>query len=316
VSKSATSSDYRRILTYVIPYWRGLAFVLALSLVSTALGLAQPYITKLLIDGALLRRSFRALVIVAGLMVVATIAGFLLNILSSYRYVSVSANVLFDMRLAVYRHLQGLSPRFFARSRLGDIVSRLNNDIGEAQRVAADTILAALGNLIFLTGSVAIMLALSWKLFMVSIALLPVSVLALKRYRAKLAIEARRLRERSSAIGSFLIETLMGMRLVVSSNAQEREVDRFRNENQGFIDALLSMQLVSYLASALPGTVLTLSTALVFLYGGKLVIDGAMSLGGLVAFMAYHMRLLSPIQNLMSLYTAVATARVSLSPVF
>jgi len=316
VSKSATSSDYRRILTYVIPYWRGLAFVLALSLVSTALGLAQPYITKLLIDGALLRRSFRALVIVAGLMVVATIAGFLLNILSSYRYVSVSANVLFDMRLAVYRHLQGLSPRFFARSRLGDIVSRLNNDIGEAQRVAADTILAALGNLIFLTGSVAIMLALSWKLFLISIALLPVSVLALKRYRAKLAIEARRLRERSSAIGSFLIETLMGMRLVVSSNAQEREVDRFRNENQGFIDALLSMQLVSYLASALPGTVLTLSTALVFLYGGKLVIDGAMSLGGLVAFMAYHMRLLSPIQNLMSLYTAVATARVSLSRVF
>ena len=91
MSKSATSSDYRRILAYVIPYWRGLAFVLALSLVSTALGLAQPYITKLLIDGALLGRSFRALVIVAGLMVVATIAGFLLNILSSYRYVSVSA---------------------------------------------------------------------------------------------------------------------------------------------------------------------------------------------------------------------------------
>jgi ATP-binding cassette subfamily B protein len=316
VSKTSSSSDYRRILTFVVPYWRGLTFVLTLSLVSTALGLAQPYITKLLIDEALLRRSVRALVTVALLMVVATIAGFLLNILSSYRYVSVSASVLFDMRLAVYRHLQNLSPRFFARTRLGDIVSRLNNDIGEVQRVAADTILAALTNVIFLTGSVAIMLALSWRLFLVSVVLLPVSVLALKRYRAKLAVEARRLRERSSAIGSFLIETLMGMRLVVSSNAQEREAHRFRKENQSFIDALLSMQLVSYLASALPGTVLTLSTALVFLYGGKLVIDGAMSLGGLVAFMAYHMRLLSPVQNLMNLYTSVATARVSLSRVF
>jgi ATP-binding cassette subfamily B protein len=316
VNNSARPGDYRRVLTYVVPYWRGLAFVLALSLVSTGLGLAQPYITKLLIDEALLRRSFKALLIVAMLMVIATVAGFVLNILSSYRYVSVSAHVLFDMRLAVYRHLQSLSPRFFARTRLGDVVSRLNNDIGEVQRVAADTILAAAGNVIFLTGSVAIMLTLSWRLFVVSIVLLPVSVIALKRYRAKLSTEVRRLRERSAAIGSFLIETLMGMRLVVSSNAQEREVERFRKENQGFIDALLSMQLVSYLASALPGTVLTLSTALVFLYGGKLVIEGAISLGSLVAFMAYHMRLLAPVQNLMSLYTSVATARVSLSRVF
>jgi ATP-binding cassette subfamily B protein len=124
------------------------------------------------------------------------------------------------------------------------------------------------------------------------------------------------MRERSADIGSFLIESLMGMRLVVTSNAQEREVKRFRDKNQGFIDALLSMQLASYLAGALPGTVLTLSTALVFLYGGKLVIDGAMTIGALVAFMAYHMRLLAPVQNLMGLYTSVATARVSLDRVF
>jgi ATP-binding cassette subfamily B protein len=76
------------------------------------------------------------------------------------------------------------------------------------------------------------------------------------------------------------------------------------------------MQLVSFFAGAFPGTVLTLSTALVFLYGGKLVIDGAMTIGALVAFMAYHMRLLAPVQNLMGLYTSVATARVSLDRVF
>ncbi|MFY9573686.1 MAG: ABC transporter ATP-binding protein [Blastocatellia bacterium] len=308
--------DYKRIFAYVIPYWRRLSLVLVLSLVSTLLGLAQPYITKLLIDEALLRRNMKALITVAVLMVVVTVLGFALNIASSYRYVAVSAAVLFDMRLAVYRHLQRLSPRFYTRTKLGEIVSRLNNDISEVQRVAADTLLAAVSNAIFLIGSVTIMLLLNAKLFFVSILLIPVSVISLKHYRKKLTDRVRGMRERSADIGSFLIESLMGMRLVVTSNTQEDEVARFREKNRGFVDALLSMQMVSYFASALPGTVLTLSTALVFLYGGKLVIDGVMTVGALVAFMAYHMRLLAPVQNLMGLYTSVATARVSLNRVF
>jgi ATP-binding cassette subfamily B protein len=316
VKDSDTRGDYRRILAFILPYRGNLALVLALSLVSTVLGLAQPYITKLLIDEALLMQDLKALLAVSALMVVVTVLGFALNILSSYRYVAVSAKILFDMRLAVYRHLQRLSPRYYARTKLGDIVSRLNNDVSEVQRVAADTLLVAISNLIFLAGSVVIMLALNWKLFFASIVLLPLSVAALKRYRERLAGEALRMRERSADIGSFLIETLMGMRLVVSSNSEEREAERFREKNRSFIEALLSMQLVSYFASALPGTVLTLSTALVFLYGGKLVIDGVMSVGALVAFMAYHMRLLAPVQNLMGVYTSLATARVSLGRVF
>ncbi|MEK6284155.1 MAG: ABC transporter ATP-binding protein [Acidobacteriota bacterium] len=310
------NNDYRRIFDYIFPYWRRLALVLGLSLVSTLVGLAQPYITKLLIDEALLRRDRQALTMVAALMVVVTVLGFALNIASSYRYIAVSAAVLFDMRLAVYKHLQKLSPRFYTRTKLGEIVSRLNNDISEVQRVAADTLLAAISNFIFLIGSVTIMVWLNWKLFLLSILLIPVSVIALKHYRQKLTDRVREMRERSADIGSFLIESLMGMRLVVTSNTQDTEVARFRQKNQGFVDALLSMQLVSYFAGVLPGTVLTLSTALVFLYGGKLVIDGVMELGSLVAFMAYHMRLLAPVQNLMGLYTSIATARVSLNRVF
>src|SRR4029453_16362702 len=225
-------NDYRRVFRYIGPYWRLLALVLVLSLVSTLLGLAQPYITKLLIDEALLRRNMQALTTVAALMVVVTVLGFASNILSSYRYVSVSASVLFDMRLAVYQHLQRLSPRFYTRTKLGEIVSRLNNDISEVQRVAADTLLAAISNVIFLVGSVAIMVLLNWKLFFLSILLIPISVLALKHYRQKLTDRERGIGERSADIGSFLIESLMGMRLVVTSNTQDAEVRRFREKNQ------------------------------------------------------------------------------------
>src|SRR5947208_16354594 len=97
---------------------------------ATGVGLVQPYFSKLLIDSALLRRDMRALVWVAGLMAAFTIAGFVLNIVSSYQYVRISANLLFDMRLALYRHLQACSPRFWTRNRLGDVVSRIK--IGRA----------------------------------------------------------------------------------------------------------------------------------------------------------------------------------------
>lgn len=308
--------EYRRALVFVLPYWRRLVLVLIISLFSTVLGLVQPYIAKLLIDEALLRRDLRALAWVALLMIVVTVLGFVFSILASYRYVAVSADVLFDMRLALYEHLQKLSPRFYARTKLGEIVSRINNDVAEAQRVAADTLLALVSNLIFLAGSVAIMLWLNWQLFALSVALVPLSVFALRRYQRRLTGQVKQVRERSAEIGSFLIETLMGMRLVVSSNAEASEIERFRRRNRSFIESLLAMQLTSYLAGAAPGAILTLSTAAVFLYGGSLVIEGVMSVGALVAFMAYHLRLLAPVQSLMGLYTNLVTARVSLGRIF
>ena len=133
---------------------------------ATGFGLLQPYISKLLIDDALLKHNLRMLLIVSGLMFGVTVLGFVLNILSSYQYVRVSASVLFDMRLALYRHLQTLSPRFWARRKLGDVVSRINNDIAEVQRVSADSLLSVLSNVVFLIGSAAIMIALSPRLFL------------------------------------------------------------------------------------------------------------------------------------------------------
>jgi len=308
--------EYRRALVFVLPYWRRLVIVLIISLFSTLLGLVQPYIAKLLIDEALLQRDLRALGEVAALMVLATVVGFVFSIIASYRYVAVSADVLFDMRLALYEHLQRLSPRFYARTKLGEIVSRINNDVSEAQRVAADTILSLASNLVFLTGSVVVMLWLNWRLFVLSVALMPLSVFALRRFQRRLTGQAQQVRERSAEIGSFLIETLMGMRLVVASNAQAGEVERFRRRNRGFVESMLAMQLTSYLAGAAPGTILALSTAAVFLYGGSLVIEGAMSVGALVAFMAYHLRLLAPAQSLMGLYASLVAARVSLGRIF
>jgi ATP-binding cassette subfamily B protein len=304
--------DTRRALGYVTPYWRPLALVLALSLLGTALSLVLPYLFRAFIDRALIGRDPTALMRIVVTFFTITLASFALNVISGLRYTKVSADILFDMRLALFRHLQALPPRFYARMPLGQIVSRLNNDIGEIQRVATDVALAWVSNVLFLIGTVVILLMLDPVLFLTSLALLPVALWALVRYRRRLEGSIAILREESAGIGTFLIDTLQAMKLVVGLNAQEREVVRFRARNDSFVGALMAMRRLTYFAGGLPGLLLSLGTAAVFLVGGSRVIDGAITMGTLIAFMAYQVRLLGPIQGLMGLYASVATARVSL----
>jgi len=304
--------DLRRAFAFIIPYWRRLVLVMLLSLASTAVSLYLPLLSRDVFDGALLARDAPRLIRLVGLFALISIVSFALNVVSGLRYTRVSADILFDMRLAMYRHLHRLSPRFYAHRRLGDIMSRINNDIGEIQQIAAETALAWFGNVLFLFGTIGMLIWLDARLFLVSAATAPFGVWALVRYRGRLEDRIKTLRERSADIGSFLIETIQGVRLVVTSNAQAREERRFREKNSAFIDALMSMQLLTYLSGGLPGLILAAGTGAVFLYGGLRVINGTLTLGTFVAYMACQMRFLPPMQALMGLYANFATARVSL----
>jgi ATP-binding cassette subfamily B protein len=312
----ASWGTYRRLWVWLRPYTKGLILVLVVSLGATGLNLFQPYISKLLIDRALVPRDMHALVVIAGLMLGVTLLGFLLNIASSYRYVQISAAMLFDMRLALFRHLQTLSPRFYASFRLGDLMSRLNNDVGEVQRVSADTLLSVLSNVMFLIGSIVIMLRLNWRLFLLGVLLVPLCLYVFQHYQKRLTALSKLMRERSADLGSLFVDSILGMRVVVSLRAEKHEGERFRERNDAFVRTMLDTQIASFLTGALPGSILTASTAAVFLYGGWMVIDNRMTIGTLVAFMAYHMRLLSPVQNLMGLISGLASARVSLARIF
>lgn len=299
-------------LGFVRPYWRPLVLVLVLSLASTALALVVPFLSRELVDRALLGGNMRALLwIVAGFLAI-TIATFGLNVVSGLRYTRVSADILFDMRLALFEHLQRLSPRFYARMPLGQIASRINSDIGEIQRVAAEVALSWIGQVVFLIGSVVILVVLDPILFAVSLLVLPPAMWALVRYRKRLEAAVADTRDRSARTGTFLIEALLGMKVLVSLNAQGRAASEFRDHNRDFVTAMMKMRRLTYLSGGLPGLLLAAGTASILVVGGYRVLEGVITMGTLVAFIAYQMRLLGPVQGLMGLYTSVASARVSL----
>lgn len=306
---------FRRIGPFLRPYRGQILLVFALGGAASLLGLAQPYLSKQLIDRGLLGRNPTALAEAAVLMFVFTMGGFAFNFASSYLYVRISARMLFDMRLALFRHLHGLSPRFYANTKLGEIVSRLNNDLGEVQRVTADLPLSAVTQVVFFLGSLVLMLSLNPKLTAVSVALAPFGLLAYRGLQNRIGKRTRQVRDRGAGIGSFLIQSLMGQRFISASNGLGREEARFKHENDRFLVALMDLQRVSLLSGALPGAMTAASTALVFLYGGYLILGGELTLGGLVAFLSYHSRLVAPIQSLMSMSVSFTMARVSLDRV-
>ena len=308
--------QYGRALRYVRPYLGGLLGFIGLGLLSTALGLAQPFMSRYLVDKALLGRDLRALLVIAAAMIGAAVVSSGISFVSSYLYLRLSTRSLFDMRMDLYRHLQSLSPRFFSGRKLGDLVSRINNDIGEVQRVASDACLSLLSNVVFLIGSLAMMLWLSWQLTAVSVVLLPIAIVALRAYQGRLVLQSREIREKSSDLGSFLIESLLSLRLTVAVTAEQREAARFRRLNDGFIQALLKSQVTSFLAGTVPSLILTVSSSVMFLYGGWLVFQGRLTLGSLLAFIAYQAKLMAPVQNLLTLHTNLLTGGVALQRVF
>ena len=304
--------DVRRALRYVAPYRRQLALVLGLSLIGTGVSLYLPYLSKTLVDRALLGRDGGALIRTVLAFAGLTLASFALNVVSGLLYTRASAGILFDMRLALFRHLQRLSPRFYARVPLGQIASRINGDISEIQRVAAEVALGWVGSVVFLAGSLVILVVLDPVLCLISVILLPPALWALVRYRRRLETAIASLRDRSADIGSYLIESLQAMKLIVSHNAQEREARRFRDRNDAFVDSLMRMRRLTYLSGGVPGLLVATGSAVVFLVGGWRVIAGQITMGTLVAFIAYQMRLVAPIQSLMGLYASIAAGRVSL----
>jgi ATP-binding cassette subfamily B protein len=289
--------------------------VTMVSLLSTALSLLQPYLSKLLIDEALLERDPGMLVKVSALMLASSLLGFAFSIAAAYFYTKLSAAVLFAMRRDLLIHLHKLSPRFYAQWKTGDVLSRLNNDISEIQRVVADALLSLLGNLGFLAGSVFILVRMDATLFAVGVAVLPVAAWLAWWFRVLLVDKVRVVRERAAEIGSFLLNSLLGHRIVAAFAGAKQEIAQFANKNDAYVDALLRMQFLNYFGSGLPGLLLAASTAAVFWVGGNKVIAGTMTIGTLVAFLAYHMRLLSPVQALMGMYSNLITAQVSLERV-
>jgi ATP-binding cassette subfamily B protein len=300
---------------FVRPHLRAILALLGLSLCASLLVLAQPWLTKLLIDDGLLAKDFGRLLQVAVAMIGVGIFGTLLAGLNRYLHTRLSGRILFALRDDLYRHLQQLSPAFFGRRRIGDLLSRLDGDVAEIQRFAVDSLFSALSSVIGLLGAVTLMLLLSWQLSLLLAVLIPIEVLWLRWMRRKVERDVRQLRERSADVSSFLVETLPAMKFIQAAGQQRRESQRLEGLGQGYMSQLLKLQVTEFFTHAVPGTLTSLSRAAAFIIGGYWVVQGSWQLGSLIAFSTYLGMAVGPVQSLLGLYVALQRMTVSLGRV-
>ncbi|MCO3672005.1 ABC transporter ATP-binding protein [Pseudomonas aeruginosa] len=303
------------LFSFVRPHLRAILGLLALSLSASLLVLAQPWLTKLLIDDGLLAKDFGVLLRVALAMVAVGIFSTVLAGINRYLHTRLSGRILFALRDALYQHLQQLSPAFYGRRRIGDLLSRLDGDVAEIQRFAVDSLFSAVSSVIGLIGAIALLLTLNWKLSLIVALLIPLEVLWLRWMRRKVERHVRQLRERSADVSSFLVETLPAMKFIQAAGQQQRESTRLQQLGERYMSQLLKLQVTEFFTNAVPGTLTSLCRAGAFLLGGYWVVQGAWQLGALIAFSTYLGMAVGPVQNLLGLYVALQRMTVSLGRV-
>ena len=203
-----TYSRVRTLLKFIAPCKARLFLIFLLTLLSAAVGLAYPLLAKFLIDVVLARKNFHLLIlstIAFGAIVVLSSAS---SALAGYLSISTSAQILMDMRLYLFRHVQSLSLQFFKNMRMGDIISRLNSDVAEIQKVATDSALGFALSSLTLVGTAGLLVWLNWKLFVLCSFFIPFSVEGLRRSRKPITRQAKIVRERNADFASTLLESL------------------------------------------------------------------------------------------------------------
>ena len=303
------------LLGFVRPHWRNLAKVLALSVIATGLALIQPYLTKILIDDGLIARNMMVVLVVCGILVVTAALSAILGGINRWLYTTLSGRILFALREDLFRHLERLSPGFFAARGTGDVMARLDGDIAEIQRFSTDSLLAVVNGVLAFAGSVAIMLTLSVPLTLIAFILLPAQVAYLRIMRPRVERLTRLVRERTGDITGFFVETLTSIKFIQSMAAEDREAKRLSGLNEAYLGDLLDLQITNYMTGAVPGILMTMATAVVFVGGGYLLVGGQLSLGTLIAFSVYLARAAAPVQTFLGIYIASQRALVSLARV-
>ena len=305
----------RKLLPYFRPYWgRALAAIL-LTLVVTATGLAGPALAQVAIDDGIRAKDKGVLVLAVLLFVGVGIIGWGAGYAQTYLSSWIGEKVLLDLRTRLFDHLMRLELGYHERQATGRTVSRLTSDIEALDQLVTEGFPSLVINALTLLGMVVILLVYDWQLALIAFAVLPVLVAGTVVFRALSTGAYRITRERVADVLAHLQESLSGVRVVQAFGREERAVREFRAVNDEYRKA--NMHTVHISGVYFPGIefLAAAGTALILWFGARRVLDGDLSTGVLVAFLAYLASFFDPIQALSQLYNTFQSAMAALEKI-
>jgi ATP-binding cassette, subfamily B, bacterial len=313
-----TGALFRRVGQFARPYIRYVLLLLIGIIFTTAITLVSPLLVRALIDDAIPNGNTRLLNLLAiGLITVPILNG-LIGVWQRGLGAFVGESIIFDLRCTLYEHFQRMSLRFFTQSRTGELMSRLNNDVVGAQQAVSSTLVNIFSNIVQVVGTLIIMFALEWRLTLLGLAVVPLFYLPARRIGRILRDLRRKSMVLNAEMNATMNETLnvSGALLVKLFGRQEREMARFQNDSAAVRDLGVRSAVVGRWFFMILGVIGAVGTALVYWAGGYLTIEGAFTIGTIVAFGAYLTQLYGPLMALTNAPVEFAQSMVSFERVF
>jgi ATP-binding cassette, subfamily B, multidrug efflux pump len=306
----------RRLLRYLVPYRRTMTVSLALLVALGLLELAGPYLMKVAIDQYIAPGNPDGLGFIALLYVGSLVGVFVLRYGQTYLLNATGQRAMHDLRMELFAHLQRMGLRFFDRNPVGALMTRLTNDIEALNEALTSGIVAILGDVITMIGISIVMILLDWRLALVTFLVLPLLYVVSNRLQVRLRDAYRNIRTRLSRLNVYVQESVSGMAIIQLFNREQRSFERFDALNADYLHASLrSVFLFSVLYPSV--TVIgSLAIAAIIWYGGGQALQGALTIGVLVAFLQYLQRFYEPIRDMAEKYNIMQQAMTSAERIF
>ncbi len=307
-----------RVWHFSRPYRAKIIGLIFTILLITGLTLLSPLLLRQLIDVAIPDKNTTLLTFLALGMVGIPLINGLIGIWQRKLNSEIGEGVIYDLRRALYEHMQRMSLRFFTETRTGELMSRLNNDVIGAQRAISDTIVTIITNIIFLIGSLSIMLLLEWRLTLLGLMVLPLFVLPARRIGRRLRTLHRQSLEYNAEMNATMNETLnvSGAMLVKLFGREKQEMARFSKDAVMVRDIGVQSAVVSRAFFMMLSVVGAVGTAVVYWVGGYMSINETLTIGTIVALGSYLMQVYSPLMALTNAPVEFAQSLVSFERVF
>lgn len=316
IGKAYDAKLMRRLLYYVKPYKKYVVLAIVLNIVVAALGPLRPYLTKIAVDDHIVHKNYDGLMWIVLAMLATLVFQSVMQYFLTYYTQYLGQRTILDLRRELFAHTQKLAARFFDKTPIGRLVTRVTNDVESLNELFSSGIIMVFSDVFIVLWILAFMFYMDWQLSLVTLSVMPVLIYGTFLFRTKVREAFRDVRLHLARLNSFMQENVTGMSVVQIFNREKKEFKTFSGINADHRKA--NIDSIFYYAVFYPGVELlsTIAIGLIIWYGGGEIIQSRMQLGVLFAFLQYTEMFFRPIRDLSEKYNIMQTAMASSERIF
>ncbi|MCQ6558395.1 ABC transporter ATP-binding protein [Paenibacillus mendelii] len=309
-------SPVRRYLLWARPYWPMIGVIITLGIIQFVQPLANPWLTKIIVDEVLKGAGSWGLYEVVTLMAVITVCGIAINFIRGYLTAGLGNRMMRDLRDQLYDHLQRMSVGFYEQRHVGGLSSRILHDIGGAQNLIGGGVINLVMDLFLVLFAGAMLFQMDATLAFIALSILPLYYLSFTNLNVRIRLAWRSVHRQMERISGTLVERMSGIRVVQAFNGEKIEKHRFNKQTQQHFQHTMSAHLVSNLLGRMSETLANAGSIVIWLVGGTFALNGKMTAGEIIAFQMLLGNLYGPIQRFADVNVTIQNSVTNIERIF